>query len=60
MAGSPEDTEFDEQIISDNDEAIFDPEATQSKRLTPLLPRDSSDCSESIIKLQYQFEERYF
>lgn len=58
MAGSPEDTDFEEHIISDSEDAIFDTEATASKRLTPLLPRDSSDSSESIIKLQYQFEER--
>lgn len=59
-AGSPADTDLDEQIISDDDDdAIFDPEANQSKRLLPLLSRDSSDTSEALIQFQFQFEERY-
>lgn len=60
MAGSPEDTDFEETVISDTDDSIFiDQDSTQSKRMTPLIPRDSSDSSESIIKLQCQFQERY-
>ena len=58
MAGSPEDTDFEETIISDTDDSIFDQDAVSSKRVAPLLLRDASDSSETIIQFQYQFEER--
>lgn len=61
LTGSPtEDRDLDEQIISDDDDdAIFDAEATAAKHLVNLLPRDSADSTENMLKLQHNFEERY-
>lgn len=60
-AGSPEDSDLDCHMITDDDDddAIFDAETSQSKRLTPLLPRDSSDNSDALFHFQHNFEDRY-
>lgn len=60
-AGSPEDSDFDYPMMAydDDDDTIFDTDSTQSKSLTPLLQRDSSDTLDSIFNFQHNFEDRY-
>uniref|UniRef100_T2M3U7 FAS-associated factor 1 n=1 Tax=Hydra vulgaris TaxID=6087 RepID=T2M3U7_HYDVU len=50
--------DFEEHIISDDDEIFEDAPAYGHKSL-PLLPPDSNDDSESMIIFQHRFEERY-
>ena len=42
----------------EDDDSMFDIDAAQSKRLVPLLPRDSPDTSDAMWRFQANFEER--
>ena len=59
-AGSPEETDFDEPMLHEDydDDVIFDSDVTNSQKLNTLLPRDSTDSEDDMIKFQHNFEER--
>jgi len=57
--GSVGDT--DDIMIHDDydDDAIFDSDASSTRKLKTLLPRNSSDDADAMIQFQQNFEERY-
>jgi len=42
-----------------DDDVIFDSDVANSRKLNTLLPRDSSDSEDDMIKFQHNFEERF-